>query len=163
MLAVITVLLVYVFVVAPSNREVANNRLRLSNLESELASAREKYGSIESTQTQVSVLLSSVSEFESQHLPPAATGRTALYQRINSLIASYGLTNTTGPDFVPLELADDTQGKQTEDEKGKAKFRSIFPGVYVTTTLEGPYQNLRRFIKDIETGNEFVVVSSVET
>ena len=122
-------LLVYVFVVVPSNREVANNRLRLANLESELASSREKYGSIESTQSQVSVLLSSVSEFESRYLPPAATGRTALYERINGLIASYGLVNTTGPDFVPLDPADDAQGKQADDEKGKAKFEACSPCV----------------------------------
>jgi hypothetical protein len=29
-------------------------------------------------------------------------------------------------------------------------------------TLEGSYQNLRRFIHDIETGNEFVIISSIQ-
>jgi hypothetical protein len=29
-------------------------------------------------------------------------------------------------------------------------------------TLEGSYQNLRRFIRDVETGNEFVIISSIE-
>jgi hypothetical protein len=51
---------------------------------------------------------------------------------------------------------------QSDEERGRSKFRSLFPGVYVTTTVEGPYANLRRFIRDIETGNEFVVISAVE-
>jgi hypothetical protein len=29
-------------------------------------------------------------------------------------------------------------------------------------TVEGSYQNIRRFIRDVETGNDFVVVSAVE-
>ena len=42
------------------------------------------------------------------------------------------------------------------------KFQSIFPGVYVTTTIEGSYQNLRRFIREIETSEQFIVISAVE-
>ncbi len=162
MLAVMAAILLYIFVVVPSNREIENNRVRLSSLEKELVSAREKYGNISTTETQVAVLLSSVSDFESRYLPIAANGRTALYQRINGLIAGYGLVNTTGPDYSPLEIADQSKGNQTEEERGKSKFRSLFPGVYVTTTVEGPYVNLRRFIRDIETGNEFVVISAVD-
>lgn len=162
LLALIASILLYVFAVVPSNNEVENNRVRLSSLEKEMISAREKYGNISNTETEVAKLLSSVSDFESNYLPVAANGRTALYQRVNGLIASYGLVNTTGPDYAPLEIADQGQDNQAEEERGKSKFKSIFPGVYVTTTLEGPYQNLRRFIREIETANEFVVISAVE-
>ena len=95
-------------------------------------------------------------------LPLPANGQSALYQRLNGLILAYGLVNTTGPDYAPLETADQTAGQQTDEEKGRAKFRSLYPGVYVSTTLEGSYQNLRRFIREIETGREFIVVSAVE-
>ncbi len=162
LLALIASILLYVFAVVPSNNEVESNRVRLSSLEKEMISAREKYGNISNTETEVAKLLSSVGDFESNYLPVAANGRTALYQRVNGLIASYGLVNTTGPDYAPLEIADQGQGNQVEEERGKSKFKSIFPGVYVTTTLEGPYQNLRRFIREIETANEFVVISAVE-
>lgn len=162
LLAVIAAILLYVFVVVPSNQEVLDNRAKMATLERELISSREKYGSIATTETQVAKLLSSVTDFESTYLPIAATGRTALYQKINGLIAGYGLVNTTGPDFAPLEIVDKSKGNQTEEEQGKSKFRSLFPGIYVSTTVEGPYQNLRRFIREIETGNEFVVISAVE-
>lgn len=161
-LAILAVILVYIFLVVPSNRESERNRAERDRLEKELMSARDKYGNITSVETRVAELISSVDYFETTYLPVAETGKTALYQRINGLISSYGLVNTTGPDYAPLELADQTQNNQAEEERGKSKYRSLFPGVYVTTTVEGTYHNLRRFIRDVETGQEFVVISAVE-
>lgn len=162
MLAAVAAILLYIFVVVPSNRELENNRARVVTLENELISTRQKYGNMSNVETEVAKLLSSVSDFESNYLPIAANGRTALYQRINGLIAGHGLVNTTGPDYAPLDILEQKEGSKPNEEGGKAKFRSLFPGVYVTTTLEGPYANLRRFLREIETGNEFVVVSAVE-
>jgi hypothetical protein len=56
----------------------------------------------------------------------------------------------------------DNSGNQSDEQRGREKFRSLFPGIYVSMTVEGSYQNLRRFIKEIETGNEFIVISSVQ-
>ena len=151
----------YLFFVAPSSRKVEEMRAERDGLEQELISARSKYGDITSTETQVSKLVTSVSDFESTYLPIAANGQTALYQRLNGLIAAYSLTNTNGPNYAPLALNEGQNGDQ-EEERGRAKFKSIFPGVYVTMSVEGSYQNLRRFIRDIETSNEFVIISSVE-
>ena len=101
-------------------------------------------------------------------MPIAENGRTALYQRLNGLIASHSLTNTNGPNYSPLEFTeedrqDNAEGSENEKEqRGRQKYRSIFPGVYVTMTVEGSYQNLRTFIRQIETGNEFVIISSIE-
>src|SRR5262249_43414826 len=64
--------------------------------------------------------------------------------------------------YVALDTIDQNGGQQTEEERGRAKFKSLFPGVYVTMTLDGSYQNLRHFINDIERGNEFIVISSIE-
>ena len=156
-------ILVYIFAVVPSNRELAKNRSEADRLEVELLSAKTKYGEITDTQSQVTKLLTSADDFETRFLPAATNGRTALYQRVNGLIAAYGLVNTTGPDFQPLEAADQNTGNnQTEGERGRERFRSLFPGIYVTMTVEGPYQSLRRFIREIETGNEFIIVSSIE-
>ncbi len=160
MLAVLGAVLMYVFFVVPSSRELEANRARRDKLEAELTSARDKFGNISNVEFEVAKLLSSVNDFEAQYLPVPTTGRTALYQRINGLLAGYGLINTAGPDYSPLEILD-KKGEE-EDKSGKSKFRSFFPGVYVTMTVEGSYTNLRRFLRDVETGSEFVVVSSVE-
>ncbi|HEX6125060.1 MAG TPA: hypothetical protein VFZ23_06760 [Pyrinomonadaceae bacterium] len=162
MLAVLTMVLIYVFLVIPANRELENNRAERDRLERDLISAREKYGSISNTETHVAQLMTSVDDFESRFLPVASNGRTSLYQRINGLIAGHGLVNTSGPDYAPLETLDQNQGVDTEEERGRARFRSLFPGVYVTMTVEGSYQNIRRFIREVETGGDFVVVTAVE-
>ncbi len=162
MLALLTVVLLYIFMVLPANSELERNKAERDRLESELFSAREKYGQITDTVTHVEQLMSSVDAFESNYLPVAANGRTSLYQRINGLIAGHGLVNTTGPDYSPLETLDMNKGVETDEERGRAKYRSLFPGVYVTMTVEGPYHNIRRFIREVETGGDFVVVSAVE-
>ena len=161
MLAVLGAVLMYVFFVAPSARELESNRARRDKLEAEMAAATEKYGDISKVETRVSELISSVNDFESLYLPVPTTGRTALYQRLNGLINSYGLVNSAGPDYAPLEILDKSK-EENAQEGGKSKFRSFFPGVYATMTLEGPYTNLRRFIRELETGSEFVVVTAVE-
>jgi hypothetical protein len=162
MLAVLAAILLYVFLVAPSNRQLEADKAARDRLETERTSAKAKYGDITSTENQVSKLVTSVSDFETNNLAIPVVGKNALYQRLNSLIAAYGLTNTSGPDYAPLETADQNTGVQTDQERGRAKYRSIFPGIYVTMTVEGPYQNLRRFIADVERGNDFVVISSVQ-
>jgi hypothetical protein len=162
MVALFIVAMLYIFMVAPANRELESSLTRRDRLNAELSLARSKYGDITNTETQVVKLMNSVDDFESRYLPVASNGRTSLYQRINGLIAGYGLVNTSGPDYSPLETTDVNDGVKSEEESGRAKYRSLFPGVYVTMTVEGSYQNIRRFIREIETGNDFVVVSAVE-
>jgi hypothetical protein len=155
-------ILAYFFWVLPSNRELAKNKSEADRLEAEVLSSRSKYGEITSTEGQVNKLLASVDDFQMRYLPVASNGQGALYQRLNSLFLGYGLMNTSGPDYAPLEMVGMNEQQQSDEERGRAKYRSLFPGVYVTMTVEGSYQNLRRFIRELETGNEFVVVSAVE-
>lgn len=161
-LVMLAAMVAYFFFVIPSGRELARNKSRADSLEAELASAKTKYGEITSTEDQVNKVLTSVDDFETRFLPAVSNGQNALYQRLNGLILSYGLVNTTGPDYTPLETINQNSSQQSDEEKGREKFRSLYPGVYVTTTVEGSYQNLRRFIREIETGNEFIIVSAIE-
>jgi len=162
MLAILTTILLFVFLVLPAKKELEANKIERDRIETELTSARRKYGDITDTETQVARLLGSVNDFEARFLRNPVLDKTSLYQRINGLISAYGLVNTTGPDYAPLEISDDRKGQETESERGRAKFQSLFPGVYVTTTVEGSYQNLRRFIREIETSEQFVVISAIE-
>lgn len=163
LLAVLTTILLFVFIVLPAQKELEENRAKRNELERQMMSARDKYGSITSTEERVAELIQSVTDFEDSFLPNQTVGKTALYQRINGLIASYGLTNTTGPDYQPLEIdLRQTVGEAEAAATGKDKYRSIFPGEYVTMTVEGSYFNLRRFIREIETSSQFVVISAVE-
>ena len=161
-LAVIAALATYFFFTLPAKRELERNLATHDRLKADLTSAQAKYGDITDTKAHVEKLVSSVSDFEATYLPVASNGRTTLYQKLNGLIAGYGLVNTSGPDYAPLDLAVVGEKAQTDEERGRSRFRSLFPGTYVTMTLEGPYANLRRFIREIETGNDFVIISAIE-
>lgn len=164
LLAILTTVLLFVLLVLPAQRELNNNRAKREELDKKLTIAKSRYGDITTTQDRVAQLERSVEDFETGYLPVQINGQNALYQQLNGLIAAYGLTNTTGPDYAPLEIDDPNRNAQQSDaEKGRAKFISIYPGTYITMTLDGPYQNLRRFVSDIETNrNLFVIISAVE-
>jgi Tfp pilus assembly protein PilO len=42
------------------------------------------------------------------------------------------------------------------------KWQSFYPGIAVMVTVEGEYQNVRRFIRDVERSKQFVVINEVE-
>lgn len=159
-LSLVAAFLFYMFVVSPAQSKLKAKEAERNRLQQELDTANDRFKGFTTTQDEVVKLVESVDKFETDFLPVADYGRTALYQRLNTLISAYGLTNTSGPDYVPLEI-NQRQG-QNENERGRAKYQSLFPGVYVTMTLEGSYQNLRRFIREIETGQQFIIVSAVE-
>ena len=161
LLAVLTTILLFVFLVLPRQRELDANLAKQSELTNKFEDDQRKYGSSTSIKERVGELVTSVDDFESR-LPVEAIGKPALYQRINGLISAYGLVNTAGPEYAPLEINDQNRNQQAEAEKGRSKFMSIYPGVYVTMTVDGSYQNLRRFINEIERSSQFVVVSAVE-
>lgn len=163
LMAILTAILLFVFVVIPSEKQLEANKDKRDELDVELTATKKKYDKITDTEAEAAKLVESVQDFETRFLRPPSIGQTAIYQRINGLINAYNLTNTTGPDYIPLEIAGRQSGNRGgEAERGREKFQSLFPGVYVTMTVEGSYQNLRRFVREIETGEQFIVISSIE-
>ena len=163
--ALLVLAILYFFLVVPSNRQLARDRDEVDNLNADQMAADARFGDITSTETQVAKLISSEENFEANFLPPMASGRNELYQRLNGLIAAYGLVNTAGPDYSPLDASEQQIADQSEKENertGRDRFRSLFPGIYVSMTVEGSYQNIRRFINQLESGRDFVVVSAVQ-
>ncbi len=157
----------YLFFVVPAENQLEEGRAKRDELERELQSARAKWGDIQDTESQVAKLLISAEDFEFRALKEESIGTTSVYQRINVLINAYGLRNTSGPDYVPLDTGDAQQAQQARQrnagtQRGRDKYKSLFPGIYITTTVEGSYTDLRRFIRDIETSQEFVAITSVE-
>lgn len=163
LMAILAVVLLFVFFVLPAKSELEKNRAESIRLEEDLELKRKNYGSITDTKTHVADLIESVEIFESNFLRIPANGQSALYERLNGLIGAYGLINTAGPDYAPLEIIDpQRRQQQPESERGRDKLKSLFPGVYVSVTVEGSYQNLRRFIREIETSGQFIMISAVE-
>ena len=54
------------------------------------------------------------------------------------------------------------QATATADKQSTAKWQSIYPGIAVSVTVEGPYQNVRHFVRDLETSRQFLIINAVE-
>ena len=82
-----------------------------------------------------------------------------LYEELNQLIVKNNVRNTSGPTYTTLDPAG------TKSNSGKTvitKWQSFYPGIAVMVTVEGEYQNVRRFIRDVERSKQFVVINEVE-
>jgi Tfp pilus assembly protein PilO len=82
-----------------------------------------------------------------------------LYGELNTLILKNGLRNTTGPAYTELSPLGT---KVTPGASVSTKWQSVYPGIGVLLTVEGPYQNLRHFVQDIERSEQFVIINQVE-
>lgn len=164
LLLLLSVIASYLLFVLPESRELEANRARRDQLDTELAAANRKFGDLTTTEDRVAMLVTSAEDFEVRFLQEEAIGKTAVYQRLNGLINAFGLVNSTGPDYTPIELSEEERraGNNERAQSGRAKYQSLFPGIYVTMTVEGSYVNLRRFLSEIENSNEYIVISSIE-
>ena len=82
-----------------------------------------------------------------------------LYAELNELIVKNGLKNTSGPTYTTLDPAGT---KSTAGKNVVTKWQSFYPGIAVMVTVEGSYQDVRRFIRDVERSKQFVVINEVE-
>jgi hypothetical protein len=90
---------------------------------------------------------------------PADQGRLELYDELNQMIVKNNLRNTSGPTYTPL---DPTGTKAVGGKSITTKWQSFYPGIAVMVTVEGQYQNIRRFVRDVERSKQFVVINQVE-
>jgi hypothetical protein len=160
-LVLLIVLGFYFLALAPAQRDLKAKKAQRDDLEKKLTDTKLRFGDITKTEVKVASLIQSVDDFESRFLPISSIGRTALYDRLNGLMRAYGLRNTAGPEYTPLETKELKPG-QPQQERGRAKFESLFPGDYINMTVEGSYVNMRRFIREIEASQQFVVISAIE-
>ena|SRR6185503_9355409 len=75
------------------------------------------------------------------------------------MIIKNGLRNTSGPSYTPL---DPTGTKAVGGKSTNTKWQSFYPGIAVMVTVEGQYDNIRHFIRDLERSKQFVIINQVE-
>ncbi len=164
LLAVLTVVAYFYFYLP------ASSRLTSTQMEKQrLVSMRQASGSALQTgldtQTRVNQIKASLEDFEANWLPSQGSGRMSLYTVLNKLIKSNGLRNTAGPAYAPLAAVGtktQVQPTVTAEKQSQAKWQSIYPGIVVSVTVEGPYQNVRHFVHDIEASRQFLIINAVE-
>src|SRR5882672_3761250 len=163
-LALITVF-AYFYFYLPAHSRLTSTEHEREQLQTQLRTAEKLFGQTKNASEAVDEMNASVKDFEGNWLAGPGSGRLSLYTELNNLIRSNGLRNTAGPSYTPLEpIGSKPQGPASEsaEKQGIAKWQSIYPGILVSVTVEGPYQSVRHFVHDIETSRHFLIINAVE-
>jgi Tfp pilus assembly protein PilO len=160
LLILVLVVFAYLYFLVPARSRRAALELERARLQSQLRTSQEVLVRGQSTDATVHNITQSLDAFETTGLTDANRGRMDLYDSLNSLIRKNGLRNTSGPTYTPLEPVGSKVSAGSR--AASTKWQSIYPGIAISVTVEGPYQNLRRFVRDIETSKQFVIINTVE-
>jgi Tfp pilus assembly protein PilO len=160
-LILVLVIVAYLYFLVPARSRLEALRAERSLLQSQLRNSQDFVRQGQNTEATVQNITQSLEAFEGKRLVGANSGRMGLYDSLNQLIRKNGLRNTSGPTYVPLQATGSKVGA-TGSRSGSTKWQSIYPGIAISLTVEGQYQNLRRFVRDLETNRQFVIINSVE-
>jgi Tfp pilus assembly protein PilO len=164
-LLLLTAVLSYLFLYAPQRSRKLALEAEREELQRRLQTQQSSLGEGQDTQQRVGQILASLNRFEIENLGQAASGTKTVIEEMNRLIAKNGLRISGGVSFTQLQEtvpgADQNQSQRRE-EGALRVVQSVFPGIGVTLTVEGAYPNMRRFIRDIESDRQFVVIDAVE-
>lgn len=164
LIALITIF-AYFYFYLPAHSRLRSAQLERDRLQAQLRASETNFKQTESTSEAVNKIDASLRDFESNWLAVSSRGRMTLYSELNNLIRSNGLRNTSGPTYTPLEQLGSklqVQATASADKQTTAKWQSIYPGIAVSVTVEGPYQNVRHFVRELETSRQFLIINAVE-
>ena len=153
------VLLSYLYFFVPARSRLASLNTVLTQTQTNLQTLDGVVGKDQNTKQNVDRVAASLNKFETEHLAQADQGRMDSFRELNELMVKNNLRNTSGPTYTPLDPAGT---KSTSGKTVVTKWQSFYPGTAVMVTVEGEYQNVRRFIRDIERSRQFVVINEVE-
>ena len=157
----VLVMISYFYFLLPAKSRLERLQAERSLLQTELRTEQQTVQEGVTTEASVQKITASIDEFENNQLLSADRGRMSLYDGLNELIRKNGLRNTSGPTYTPLEPAN-SKNANTGSKAANTKWQSLYPGIAISVTVEGQYQNLRRFVRDLETNRQFLIINSVE-
>jgi Type II secretion system (T2SS), protein M subtype b len=160
MLLAVIVFYFYFYIPAGARLDAAQiDRKRQRDRLSELQKTVEVRGSARDDVTRIN---QSLDDFESGRLTTRAEGRISLYNTFIQLMRSNNLRNTSGPVYNYLESKTAGAQQSASARTVSSRWQSLYPGIAVTVTVEGQYASLRRFVRDIESSNQFIIINAVE-
>lgn len=155
----LVVMLSYLYFLVPARSRVSSLNEDKARLQANLQTLQGVVSKEKNTKEQVDQIASTLTDFESGYLLRPDQGRLELYDELNQLIIKNSLRNTSGPTYTPL---DPSGTKAVSGKSTTTKWQSFYPGISVLVTVEGQYQDVRRFVRDIERSKQFMVINEVE-
>jgi hypothetical protein len=163
-LLLLAVIVGYLYFLIPAQSRSTSLVRERDRLQKQVRASQETFRRDQDIKTTIRNIIVSLHDFEEKRLVDRGEGRMLLYEDLNGLIHKNALRNTSGPAYAPLEPL----GARTLDQataassSASSKWQSIYPGIAVNLTVEGQYQNVRHFVRDIESSKEFIIINAVE-
>ncbi len=165
-LLLVAALASYFLMLRPQRARLESLAKEQSSLERALQGARSEGQESETTQASVQNILTSLENFETEHLGQVtALSTTEVAGELNRMILKHNLRISGGLDFTQFEgrSMDGAQPRRTTTTGPSRPVQTVYPGVGISISVEGPYANLRRFIRDVESQDErFIVINQIE-
>jgi hypothetical protein len=158
----LAVIFVYLYFYSPAEARLATAQFERNRLQLKLGTLQKDVDVQGSAQDSITRISESLEKFESDKLTGRDEGRITLYNVLIQLIRSNKLRNTSGPVYNYLEAKGAGAQQTTSARTVNSRWQSLYPGISVTVTVEGQYANLRQFVRDIESSNQFIIVNAVE-
>lgn len=158
----LAVIFVYLYFFSPAEARLSAAQIERARLRDKLSTLHKDIDIQGSAQDNISQISQSIESFESERLTTRDAGRLTLYNALIQLIHSNNLRNTSGPVYNYLEEKGVGTSQTTSARTVNSKWQSLYPGIGVTVTVEGQYANLRRFVRSIESSNQFIIINAVE-
>ena len=153
------VLFSYLYFLVPARSRISSLNTDRKQIETNIKTLEGMVNKEHGTQQTVDSVVASLSDFETKHLLRQDEGRLQLYEELNQLIIKNKVRNTAGPTYTTL---DPTDVRAASGKSVVTKWQSFYPGINVMVTVEGAYEDIRRFIRDVERSRQFVVINQVE-
>ena len=164
LLALLTIF-AYLYFLAPAHSRRDLAQLERDRLQGQVRASQLNIIEGKTAREAIDRISASLNDFEGNWLAAPGSGRLSLYAGLNELIRSNGLRNTSGPSYTtlaPLGTKGQVQPTVSAEQQSNAKWQSIYPGISVSVTVEGPYQSVRHFVRDIEMSRQFLIINAVE-
>jgi len=153
------VLFSYLYFLVPARSRISSLNTDRKQIETNIKTLDNVVNKEHGSQRTVDSVVASLNDFETKHLLRQDQGRLQLYEELNQLIIKNSVRNTSGPTYTTLEPND---VRAASGKSVVTKWQSFYPGINVMVTVEGAYENIRRFIRDVERSKQFVVINQVE-
>ncbi|HEY0100615.1 MAG TPA: GspMb/PilO family protein [Pyrinomonadaceae bacterium] len=159
----------YFFLLVPERARLVALENERAQLQAKLRASTEGVERNESTQASVGKIVSSLNEFETSVLvarEPQTS--TAVIAELNDKTRRHNLSRAQFSfshldEFVPGQTNRQQSNRRSGAGAGtESKRESVFPTIDISLTIEGPYGNLRRFIRDIEQSRRFIVINGIQ-
>jgi Tfp pilus assembly protein PilO len=158
----LAVVFVYLYFYSPAESRLTTAQSERARLQQKLSALQKDIDVQGSTQDNITKISESLEKFEGDRLIGRNEGRITLYNVLIQLIRSNKLRNTSGPVYSYLEAKGSSAAQTASARTVNSRWQSLYPGIGVTVTVEGQYANLRRFVRDIESSNQFIIINAVE-